>query len=164
MRRIIYTQANGGVAIVHPVINTSPVPEEITEEEAVARALAKLPPDAIDPQIIDEADIPADRSFRDAWSRQGGRITHDMAKAREIHRCRLRAARAPLLAALDIEYQRADERDDVAEKAGISARKQALRDVTAHPDIAHAATIERLKALTIPSLTGEPPARVMAGK
>ena len=51
------------------------------------------------------------------------------------------------LAALDVEYQHADERGDVAEKARIAAKKQALRDVTADPAIEAAQTPEALKAV-----------------
>lgn len=64
----------------------------------------------------------------------------DMAKCREALRVRLRARRAPLLAALDVEYQRADEAGDAAAKKRIAARKQALRDVTADPAIDAAQT------------------------
>jgi hypothetical protein len=72
MRLIIYTRADGGVAVVTPVINTFPVPEQITEAEAEQRAFAMLPPSAINPQFVDPAAIPADRSKRRAWRRNGG--------------------------------------------------------------------------------------------
>jgi hypothetical protein len=71
---------------------------------------------------IDRAAIPLDRTFRGAWRPD---LTVDMAKAREIYRNKLRFMRAPKLAALDVEYQRADERGDVAAKAEIAARKRA---------------------------------------
>ncbi|MEJ0012348.1 MAG: hypothetical protein WDM94_06895 [Bauldia sp.] len=70
-----------------------------------------------------------------------------MDKARAIHCDRMRAARAPRLAALDIAYQRADESGDAAAKAAVAARKQALRDVTADPAIAAAETPDALKAV-----------------
>lgn len=72
-------------------------------------------------------------------------ITINMTKARDIHRDKLRGARAPLFAALDVEFQRALE--DGKPAADIVARKKALRDVTAHPDIEAAQTIEQLKAV-----------------
>lgn len=59
----------------------------------------------------------------------------------------MRAARAPKLAALDIAYQRADEAGDDAEKARITALKQALRDVTSDPAIEAATTTEILKSV-----------------
>ena len=47
----------------------------------------------------------------------------DMAKAREIHKTKIRIAREPLLAALDIEFQKALETS--ASTTDIVAKKQA---------------------------------------
>lgn len=74
------------------------------------------------------------------------KITVNMDKARGIHRERLRAIRQPLLDALDVEYQRADESGDANGKKAIAAKKQALRDVTKDPAIDAAMTPEELKA------------------
>lgn len=74
-------------------------------------------------------------------------ITINMGKAREIHRDRLREERAPLLAALDVEYQRAFETGDTEAMAAIVARKQALRDVTTDPAIDAATTPEQLSGI-----------------
>lgn len=81
-------------------------------------------------------------------------ITINMDKARDIHRDRLRAMRQPVLEALDVEYQRADEQADANLKADIAARKQALRDVTADPAIEAAKTPEELSAIIPEALTG----------
>jgi len=72
-------------------------------------------------------------------------ITVNMEKARNIHREKMRAARAPLLAALDVAFQRALEQN--ANTATIVAQKQALRDVTSDPAIEAAQTVEELKAV-----------------
>jgi hypothetical protein len=90
-------------------------------------------------------DVPTDRTFRDAWTHNGTTIVHDIGKAREIHRNNIRAARAPLFATLDIEYQRADETGDKAAKAAIVAKKAQLRDATRDPKIDAAATVDALK-------------------
>lgn len=74
-------------------------------------------------------------------------ITIDMHRARDIHRDRIRAARATALAALDVAYQRADEQGDAAAKAAIAAQKQALRDAPADPRIDAASTVEALGAV-----------------
>jgi len=50
------------------------------------------------------------------------------AKAREIHKQHIRLNRDPLLAAQDIEFQRAQETG--ASTVGIVSTKQALRDAT----------------------------------
>lgn len=148
MKKIIYTRPDGGISVVHPVINTAPELEPITEAEAEERAWNKLPSDAINPRFVNETEIPSDRTFRNAWKSD---LTVDMPKAREIHKNRLREMRAPLLAALDTQYMRADEAGDVATKAAVAAKKQALRDVTAVPAIDAATTPEELKTV-IPSV------------
>jgi len=150
MQKIIYMRADGSVSVVHPVRNT--MGETLTTDaEIEQRAWAKLPTDAINPRFVDASAIPTDRTFRDAWVASGQSITHDMEKCRALHRRELRALRAPKLAALDVEYQRADERGDAAQKKAIAARKQILRDVTTHPDIDAAVSPGELKAV-IPSV------------
>ena len=70
-------------------------------------------------------------------------ITVNMDKARDIWRDKMRETRAPILQKLDVEFQRALEQNkDTSE---IVAKKQALRDVTIHPDIAAATTTDELK-------------------
>ena len=147
MRKIIYTRPDGGVSIVSPVRNTFPVLENLTDAEIEKRAWDKLPLDAINPQFVEPDAIPKDRTFRDAWKAEAGKVLHDILKCREIHKQRLRQLRAPKLAALDVEYQRADEDGDTAKKRDISAKKKALRDVTADPRIDAAQTPEELLAV-----------------
>ena len=71
-------------------------------------------------------------------------ITTDMAKAKEIHKTNIREARTPLLAALDIEFQKALETG--ADTSTIVAKKQALRDAPAASGISTAASTDDLKA------------------
>lgn len=73
-------------------------------------------------------------------------IDVDMVLARDALRARLRAARGPLLAALDVAFIRALEAGDKAAQAEITARKQALRDAPDAPEIAAAATPDDLTA------------------
>lgn len=107
----------------------------------------------VDGQTVDGSLALHDRTFRGAWTLDAGVIVVDMDRARALHLEALRAARAPLLAALDVQYQRADEENDAEAKAEVIARKQVLRDITDDPRIAAAATPEQLKALTIDALT-----------
>jgi hypothetical protein len=117
-----------------------------TEDEWMARIAAKDVPAGVPFEIVDASEIPADRTFRNAWKCGAGKIEHDMAKCREIQKNRLRELRAPKLAALDVEFMRALEAGDTAKCAEIAAQKQALRDVTKDPAIAVAKTVEELKA------------------
>lgn len=146
MRKIIYTRPDGGMSVVHPVINTHPQREQITEAEAEQRAWNKLPKDAINPRWADASEIPQDRTFRNAWE-DNGRVNVNMPKAREIHKSRLRELRKPKLEALDVEYMRALERAaPSSEMDAIATKKQALRDVTIYPLIDSAATPADLEA------------------
>ena len=153
MRRIIFTRPDGGLSVVTPVINTLLEHKNFTDADAEQRAWGKLPADAINPRWADAAEIPLDRVFRDAWEDNGG-VKVNMQKAREIHRAHLRALRAPLFAALDTEYLRADERGDITAKGQISIKKQALRDVTKDPSIEAAVTPDELVAVVPESLNG----------
>ena len=60
-------------------------------------------------------------------------IKTDMAKAKEIHKTNIRNARAPKLAELDVEFQKALETG--ASTTDIVAKKQALRDAPADSGI-----------------------------
>ena len=85
MRRIIYERPNGGISIVHPIRNT--VGETLTTDaEIEQRAWDKLPATAIAPRYIDASEIPADRTFRDAWKAD---FSIDLDKAKAIHTKRL---------------------------------------------------------------------------
>lgn len=87
------------------------------------------------------------RDYRNALVETEGGIVHDMVKARELHRDKLRTARAPILAAKDVAYIRADEVADAVAKDAIADEKQALRDVTDDPAIEAAQTIEDLRTV-----------------
>ncbi|WP_431014681.1 hypothetical protein [Bradyrhizobium pachyrhizi] len=147
MKSIIYTRPDGGLSICHPMISRDD-PEDFSEEDALQRALQKdVPPDAVNPTIIDRDQIPQDRTFRDAWRHVGEEIRHDMDRCRDIHRDRMRSARLPRLAALDVEYQRAEEAGDMARKRDIAAEKQVLRDVTKLPELDSTKSPDDLKAV-----------------
>lgn len=70
-------------------------------------------------------------------------ITVNLEKAKIITKNRLRDEREPLLAALDIQFQRALETG--ADTSAIVAEKQRLRDITQLVD--QSTTTEELKAL-----------------
>ena len=57
-------------------------------------------------------------------------ISINIDKAKAIKREQFRAARKPLLEALDVAFVRALEQGDTEAQASIAAQKQALRDVT----------------------------------
>tara|TARA_A100001391_G_scaffold135808_1_gene94511 strand:- start:528 stop:788 length:261 start_codon:yes stop_codon:yes gene_type:complete len=79
----------------------------------------------------------------------------DMAKAREIHKNKIRQARASKLAELDIEFQKALETGSSTTE--IVAKKQALRDAPADSGIAAASDAEALKAQWKTDILGSSP-------
>ena len=62
-KRIIYPTDNGGVAIIIP---TPEALETMTIEEIAAKDV----PAGKEFKIIDTADVPTDRTFRNAWEYQ----------------------------------------------------------------------------------------------
>ena len=72
-------------------------------------------------------------------------ITVNLNKAKEITKDRLRAERASLLQALDVQFQRALETS--ADTSAIVAEKQRLRDITKLADEAQA--LDDLKAIQV---------------
>lgn len=108
--RIIYTRPeDGGVSVICPAPG-------VAQEDA-----AKAVPAGVPYQVIDVADVPADREFRNAWKFDNG-IKHDMGKAREIAHARRRAARAAEFAPLDVKAT------IPAEAAKAEADRKVVRD------------------------------------
>jgi hypothetical protein len=127
--KIIYQTASG-VAIIHP-----------TGELSIEEVAAKDVPSGVPYRIVNDDEVPSDRAFRDALKYD---LTVDMPKAVNITKDRLRVERAPLLTALDVQYQRAQE--DGRDTTIIISEKQRLRDVTKLADAA--TTLDELKALS----------------
>ena len=84
-------------------------------------------------------------------------IKTDMAKAKELHRDKIREERQPLLDALDVEFQKALETDDATKKAEVIAKKQALRDAPADSAIDAATDEASLKTQWNTSILGTSP-------
>jgi hypothetical protein len=82
-------------------------------------------------------------------------ISINLAKAKEIHKNNIRAARQPLLQSLDVDFQRALEQGN--DTAAIAAQKQALRNAPADPAIEAAASADELKAAWDADLLGPAP-------
>jgi hypothetical protein len=130
---IIFENDNGGVAVCIP-----------TGELPIDAVLEKDVPANRNARIVPAADLPnQDNDFFDAWEMQGSNVLVNVNKAKEITKTRLRAERAPLLAAQDVAFQRALE--EGKDTAAIVAEKQRLRDITNLAD--SATTLGELRAL-----------------
>ena len=78
-------------------------------------------------------------------------------KAKELQKERFRQVRKPLLDALDIEYQRADEAGDASKKTEVATKKQALRDVTNNTALNDATTEAEVRAVWDADVLGTRP-------
>ncbi len=78
-----------------------------------------------------------------------------MSKAKNIHRENIRRARAPKLAELDVEFQKALETS--SDTTAIVSKKKALRDAPADSAIEAAKTDADLKTQWNTTILGESP-------
>ena len=101
--------------------------------------------------------VPADRSFRGAWSLSGNVISEDLDSAKAIFKDKVREVRKPLLDAEDVVYMKALEADDADAKAASVTTKDALRDAPAASAISNATNITELKAAWDTSVLGDSP-------
>jgi hypothetical protein len=130
---IIFTNDNGGVSICIP-----------TGEISIDAVMDKDVPKGKSARIVNLTDLPNQhQDFYDAWEMDATSVKVNITKAKEITKNRLRAERAPLLAAQDVAYQRAMETG--ADTKAIVAEKNRLRDITMLADAA--TTLDALRAL-----------------
>ena len=130
MSKIIYTNSDGTVSIITPAGDVNDAIKDV--------------PSGLSYEIVEDSVIPTDRSFRNAWKQNSKTIETDMTKAKEIHKDKIRIARTPKLAELDIEFQKALETS--SSTTDIIAKKQTLRDAPAASGISTAASEADLKA------------------
>ena len=109
-----------------------PTPEWLLEH-TMEELVVKVVPTGARYEIVEDAVLPSDRTFREAW-RMGVRmgITVNIPAAKIITKERLREERKPLLEAQDILFQRALETS--ASTTAIVAEKERLRDITDQVD------------------------------
>ena len=148
MSRIIYTNSDGTVSILQPILT------EINPNTGKAFTIGEIaekdvPVGISTYSIVEDSVIPTDRSFRDSWVGNGvgvstATIVEDLTKAKEIHKTNIRNARIPKLAELDVDFQRALETS--ADTSAIVAKKQTLRDAPTASGISTAASTADLKA------------------
>jgi len=138
-KRIVYLAEDGVAAVVVPAPKYSGTMEDLLKKV--------VPEDCLDSADIVEADtIPNDRTFRNSWvTEQGKSVEIDLAKAKDVAKDKVRQARTPKFAELDVAYQRADEAGDADAKAAVVVKKQTARDATADTKITDADSVDNLK-------------------
>ena len=142
MRKILFTNTDGSLSVVHPVCNT--IGETLTTDaEIEQRAWDKLPVDAINPVFVDKSVIPTDRTFRNAWEHGGDSVTQNITKAKNIAHDKRREARSAEFAPLDIKATIPSEAT-AAEAARAAIRTKYATMQTA---IDAASTVDQIKAV-----------------
>lgn len=126
MNKIVVKRSDGGVSILIPTHEATP--------ETMLRDALRVEGYVSHREISDDS-IPSNRIFRNAWTDDlpTPTIDVDLTKAKSIKLDQFRILRAPLLAKLDIQFQRALEEANETKKADIINSKQILRDVTSIP-------------------------------
>jgi hypothetical protein len=140
-KRIIYTRPDDGVSIVIP-----------SGEISIGEVIEKdIPNDATNIFIINVADLPSDRAYRDAWKHDKGVISLNMERARVICMDKLRDERKPILESLDIDWMKAIGTKNETLADEIESKRQALRDmpITLSTNLADAKTQDDLKLITL---------------
>ncbi len=133
MAQVIISQnGQGGVSI------TSPSREFTIQEVLDKGGLGQFA------RSVDTSDLPEHKEFTDAWEMDANTVTVNMNKAKEITKVRLRTERAPLLAAQDVLFMKAQETG--ADLSAIIAEKNRLRNITLLAD--SVTTLEELLAIT----------------
>ena len=137
MKKIVYTRLDGGVSIVNPTPQFLASFADEADGMATIRA-RNVPPDATDVVQVDETNIPADRTYRNAWRQNGGAFSTDMPMAREIHSVHIGIVKRK-------KARELIEREMMGED--VTAERAALRAVNATAQIAAAQTPAALKAV-----------------
>jgi len=158
--KIIVARNDGSVSVM-ALLGDAAEAEHLAHDQLdviVQAEIAQWPDDlrqsAVSWRAVSDEEIPEDRTFRGAWRAGSGYtgIEIDMDHCRAIWKDNMRVARAPKLAKLDLEFQRAMETGTSTKN--IIARKQALRDVTKLPSIEAATSPDDLKSVWPDVLNG----------
>lgn len=134
--KIIYENEEGGVSIITPIINDE---VGLTIEEIAAKDVPEDTPF----EIVEDDVIPTERTFRNAWVKDGEKVSVDMPKARVIRMDCIRLVRNKELDDSDKEIVRAVE--DEIDLTPLKTKRQELRDIPQDFDLSVFTTPQALK-------------------
>ncbi|CAB4176449.1 hypothetical protein UFOVP1672_12 [uncultured Caudovirales phage] len=104
-------------------------------------------PQPVSYKRIEIADLPQDRTYRNALTFDGEAFDHDIEKAKDIQLDLVRRARTVELGKLDVEWMKAVGQGDNKKAQEIEAKRQSLRDAPQTLDMSQVANVEELKAI-----------------
>jgi len=99
-------------------------------------------------RIVQPEDFP-DATYKNAWTDDGQKITHNMGQAREIFRQRLRRLREAKFKVLDSLRAPAVRQNNTARIAELDAEAEKWADAPADPRIEAAQSVEELKQIKL---------------
>lgn len=138
---IVFENEDKSIGVIIPSAEYADNIESLAEKDV---------PSGLQWQIV--KDLPS-REFRGAWELSKGKIVHNMQKARELKRDKLRVERMPLLESLDRQISRemvgAVVSGDFSKIQELERQRQYLRDVTALPEIDKAKTVDDLSKISL---------------
>jgi len=143
----IIKNLDGSIGIVRPN-------QDLLESITMAEIVDKANPGGLPSMIIDDAKLPADRVFRNAWEATASTVRINRPRAEELHMRRLRFLRDIQLKYLDIELTIAQESQNTAEVSRIIELKQTLRDMPTTTDLS-TLTLTQLKSFKPVYLDGD---------
>ena len=114
MKRIIYQSESGGVSVIIP-----------TGELPIEEVAAKDVPEGVAYKIVEDAAIPSDRYFRNAWVANGAAVEVDLDQAKSIGHDIRRTQRAEEFKPFDDIIAKQIPGADASEA---EAARQAIRD------------------------------------
>lgn len=147
--KIIFQRADGGTSILSParkedLAKTSPFVMDMTDEEYIAYIMDRdVPAEATHVRIVQDNEIPTDRSFRNAWKHD---LTVDIDKAVDITKERLKVEGNAALDNLSKQYQLALARGTPTQ--GILNAMAQVDDIMKSPN--NTMTLAQLKAIKVP--------------
>ena len=111
-KRIVFENGKGGIGVIIPAPDCGLTVDQIAKKDM---------PKGVPFKIVDAADIPADRTFRDAWTIGAKGVETDLVKAKAIAHDMRRAARSEKMAPLDLMVT------IPTEAAGAEAKRENIR-------------------------------------
>lgn len=130
----IFCRSDGFIT-VNTAVDDADINEIISKWEAANNGVK-----VIKYVAINKDEFPISKEFRNAWSFDGDSVKVNMAKARDIHRDKLRMSRSIYFEPLERAQRQALTIGDMKSAKSLELKLQSLRDITSDPKIESAQT------------------------
>jgi hypothetical protein len=128
---LVFSNANGGLTIAHPIRERA---EDVSESDFLEGIAEEVVPNGVPYTVLNAADVPDERLFREAWRLHNGTIVVELSAAKEVAKTFIRSVRVTVMNRLDVEYMRALESDLKGAAQRVTAEKSRWRDMPSLAD------------------------------